>query len=344
MFSARPLKGKPDPADDEQPIMSVALQGFDAAQRRAVTAGLARPRDVPAWSVSAVADADALFVNGANCALTPDRKLHVRPGSSNEDALTLDMGEVHRPVAFSLPLATQALEPRCTFAVSDPASIRSVLEQFDRSLRQVRSMFALGRQITERERAVRGGVFHVLCADQLLAVLNFRTGAASISPAADPAHVEQAQWSKRPLGAGAVPAGFVSTSAIQLQWSHARRTARDLLPDVYRYERIHFQREPLVPLRWLRDSHLVLLRELYVQPNTFAALVQRTGLAPVEAARALASLHYAGAITVDEGKAAPSVTGASPRLTALLASVKPAAADLTAPAVLKNDLLHSSLE
>lgn len=343
MFSARSLRKTLDAGDIEQPVMRVALQGFDLARRSALAASLARSPDLPAWTVSSVEDADALFVNGAHCELTHDRELHVGPGSDDESALTLDMGEVHRPVAFCLPLSSAAVQARCTFELSDAASIHASLRQFDLALRHERAMFMLGHQITLLGQAVRGGVFHVLCAGQLLAVLNLRTGEASISPAADPALLKRAEWSKRPTGAGTAPVGFLTASAAHLQWIYVRRTARDMLAPVYRAEMIHFQREPQVPLRWLRDSHLMLLRELYLQPNTLDGLVERTGLDPAEAARALACLHYGGALTIDPAKAAPCVTGASPA-PGEAASVKPVAADLTAPAVLKTDLLHSRLQ
>jgi hypothetical protein len=84
-----------------------------------------------------------------------------------------------------------------------------------------------------------------------------------------------------------------------------------VLPARYRTETIYYRHVPGVPLRWLRDSHLMLLRELAAEPGTMEALRQRTGLALRDTERDLACLYYAGSITTTKGKA--SVTASADR-------------------------------
>jgi hypothetical protein len=116
--------------------------------------------------------------------------------------------------------------------------------------------------------------------------------------------LREASWAKRPPGAAGLPESFVHLTPGQLAWAYVRRTGRDVLPARYRTETIYYRHVPGVPLRWLRDSHLVLLRELSAQPGTMDALRQRTGLALGDAERDLACLYYAGSITTTRAKAA----------------------------------------
>jgi hypothetical protein len=86
-------------------------------------------------------------------------------------------------------------------------------------------------------------------------------------------------------------------------WQYALRTARDVLPRRYRTDVLYFRRPPRLPQRQLRDSHLLLLRELAFAPGNFADLQQRTGLAGAQMAQDLAALYLVGAITSNPKRA-----------------------------------------
>jgi hypothetical protein len=58
-----------------------------------------------------------------------------------------------------------------------------------------------------------------------------------------------------------------------------------------------------VPLRWIRDSQLLLLRELSVAPGTLLALSYRTGYPCDKLENDLACLYFAGSITTTRAKA-----------------------------------------
>jgi hypothetical protein len=288
----------------EQPILWLGMSGFAPQQRAVLETSLVRLPGLCRWRVGTFGDADAWWVNGAKVRINPDGNLKVAAGLPTEHALNLNLTDVDRPVAFAMPLASADFEPRCTFdPVSEP-SVHAVLLQFESWLWQVRAQFVLGAQIIERGPELRHGIYHVSHSGKLLAVLDFLHGKAAISPRVHPVDLREARWAKRPPGAAGLPESFFHLTPGQLAWSYVRRTERDVLPARYRTETIYYRHVPGVPLRWLRDSHLVLLRELSGEPGTMDALRQRTGLALGDAERDLACLYYAGSITTTRGKAA----------------------------------------
>lgn len=291
----------------EQPILWLGLSGFSPEQRATIEAALARPAGLPQWRTCTFGDADAWLVNGPKVRILPGGNLRVDPGLSHEQSVKLNLNEVDRPVGFAVPLASTEFEPRCTFDASSRASIHAALLQFENWLRLVRAQFVLGGQIIRLGAQLRHGIYHLSRGGQLLAVLDFREGRAGVSPRAHPADMREAQWDKRPPGAGAAPGSFVPTSPARLAWVYVWRSDLDVLPARYRAETIYFRGAPSVPMGWLRDSQLMLLRELSMEPSTSAFLRQRTGFAQAQMDHDLTCLYYAGAITTTKTKA--KVTG-----------------------------------
>lgn len=335
-----------DAATSEQPIFWLGLAGFAPDQRAALEAALIRAAAMPQWRVAPFREADAWFVNGAKCRVTPGGNLRVAPGAPNELSVSLDLDGVDRPVAFAEPLAAADLQPRHRFDAASPPDVQRVLLQIDGWLRFARAQFALGRQVVQLGARLRHGIFHLANRGKLLAVLDFRHGQAALAPQLQPGELRDADWAKRPEGAGAVPSTFLTCSTSQLAWNYVRRTERDLLPPRYREVPVHYRGKPRVPLRWLRDSQLMLLKELASESATLADLCQRTGLPAEQVARDLACLYYALAVTTTPAKAAPCVGGgggddslasSSPQSQAPGGEPNPVPyqGDLTVPAVLR---------
>jgi hypothetical protein len=304
-----PATHAPDGAA-EQPILWLGMTGFAPQQRAVLEASLTRAPSSPRWRVSAFGDSDAWWVNGAKVRVMPDGNLKVAAGLPTERALNLNLGDVDRPVAFAAPLASADFEPRYVFdPVSEP-SIHAVLMQFESWLWLVRAQFVLGAQIIRHGPELRHGIYHVSHRGKLLAVLDFQNAKAAISPRVHPVSLWEARWDKRPAGAGGLPESFVHLTPSQLAWTYVGRTDRDVLPEHYRTQTIYYRHVPHVPLRWLRDSQLMLLRELSAEPGTLDALSRRTGLPASHTEHDLACLYYAGSITTTRAKAAvPAVSG-----------------------------------
>jgi hypothetical protein len=288
----------------ELPILRLGVAGFSAQQEESLGAALERSGS-GLWHIGKFAEADGWWVNGARVQVLPDGTVRIAPGVPGSRSLHLDLGDIDRPIAFSLPLATRQLEPLFTFDTGSQRSVAAVLDKFEGWLKPLMAQFCLASRILEQETVLGTGVHHVSVNGRLIAVVDMR-GDIGVFPTAGPLDFDDAIWHRMPEGA-AVPDHFVRISLSQLMWQFAQRTARDVLPQRYREETIYFRRPPRLPQRLLSDSHLLVLRELACASADFADLQQRTGLGATPMARDLAALYFVGAITTNRKRAAPAV-------------------------------------
>lgn len=288
----------------EQPLLCLGLAGFTPEQRERLhlLLGQLPPRGA-VWRVGPFAEADAWLVSGEKCRLVAADALKILAGLPTERAVQLDLDEVDRPIAFSLPLASDDFDPKHTFDLSGGASLSAVLQHFESWLRPLRSQFVLGGQLIARENELLPGIYHVSHKGQLLAVMDFHEWRTGILRKADPVDFELAHWDRRPLEAHDIPSHFLRSSVTHLRWIYAQRTERDVLPARYRSRPVYFRHAPAVPMRWIRDSQLILLRELSQAAGDFDALLQRTGLTKAQLTRDLACLYFAGSVTTTPDKA-----------------------------------------
>lgn len=295
----------------EQPLLCLGLAGFTPEQRERLhlLLGQLPPRGA-VWRVGPFAEADAWLVSGEKCRLVAADTLKILAGLPTERTVQLDLDEVDRPIAFSLPLASDDFDPKHTFDLSGGASLSGVLQHFENWLRPLRSQFVLGGQLIARENELLPGIYHVSHKGQLLAVMDFHEWRIGILRKADPVDFELAHWDRRPLEAHDIPSHFLRSSLTHLRWIYAQRTERDVLPSRYRSKPVYFRHAPAVPMRWIRDSQLILLRELSQAAGDFDALLQRTGLTHAQLTRDMASLYFAGSVTTTPDKAgAATFTG-----------------------------------
>ena len=331
----------------ELPLLRIGLAGFSLEQQEALGRVLqhASPGGL-AWEFSKFGEADALWLNGGRTQVLSATTLRVASGVPGGRPTQINLPDVDRPLAFARPLPRN-LQPELCFDIEDAAGVGAVLGRLEGWLRPLIAQFCLASQVLEQESALGSGLYHVASASgTLIAVVDLR-GDAAVMPTATPLDFENAMWAARPRDI-APPEHFVRTSLSQLMWQYALRTARDVLPRRYRTEMLYFRRPPRLPQRLLRDSHLLLLRELAMAPGTFTELQQRTGLVGVPLAHDLAALYLVGAITSNQKRASqaslrraegwdsslhshqpsqPSIQGRDSRL-------PPQPNDLTAPAPL----------
>lgn len=339
----------------EQPLLWLGLAGFTPEQRQRLNVLLGRlPRGWPSWRHGAFAEADAWLVCGEKCRLLSADTLKILAGLPTERTVQLNLDEVDRPIAFSLPLASSDLDPMHAFDLASDAGLQQVLQRFEEWLRPLRAQFVLGGQLISRESELLPGIYHVSHKGALLAVMDFHEWRIGIAPGVDPVDLELARWHRRPLEAHDIPPHFLLSNLSQLRWIYAQRTERDVLPPRYRSKPVYFRHAPAVPQRWLKDSQLLLLRELSVGPANLDTLQRRTRLAPAQLTRDLASLYFAGSVTTTPDKAGAGgftaddasmplkgANGAAKSAATASASLperphfSPMAVDLTAPAQLK---------
>lgn len=335
----------------EQPVLWLGLAGFSPQRQAEFATWLAQsPAGWPQWRCAKFLEADAWWIAGTDVRLLEQGSVLSLPMVPDaQDRIQLNLGEIDRPVAFTTPLAPQGFEPKYTFDPASEKGARAVLQQFEGWLRPLRAQFALGAEILAREQTMRPGVYHLSVKGSMVAVVDLHQWLVALAPTVRPVDVEQATWNKRPAAAKDIPERFMRIGLSQLMWAYAQRTERDVLPQRYRQAPlIYWRRSPRVPMRWLKDSHLLLLRELSQAPGGFDELRLRTGVGPEVLARDLASLYFAGAITTSRASAHEEVPASglpaqeAPR-TSLLNSQPPwgegdgPGADPTAPAPLRFD-------
>ena len=280
------------------------MAGFAPAQRASLEAALASSTGSSRWRVCSFGDSDGWWVNGAKASLLAGGTLKVAAGLPTERALKLDLSQVNRPLAFAKPLASKEIDPLCVFDPDSQNSIVATLLQFENWLRPVRAQFVLGALLIQRNSKERRGIYHLIHRGILVAVLDFQEGQVALLPGVQPADLWLGEWDKRPSGAGQPPGNFDRYSTTQLAWAYVCRTDRDMLPARYRTDTVYYRHVPRVPLRWLGDSQMTLLRELSSEAGTLEDLGLRTGLPLRQIEHDLACLYYAGSITTTPANAA----------------------------------------
>ncbi|MEP6792257.1 MAG: hypothetical protein ABI907_12860 [Ramlibacter sp.] len=294
----------------ELPVLRLGLAGFSAEQKSELDAMLrhASPGG-HMWQVGKFADADAWWVNGSRLQMLPDGTVRVSPGAPTERSLQLDLAQVDRPIAFTLPLASREFRPAYTFEPCSLPSVNKLLQKFESWLQPVAAQFALAARILEQETVLGSGVYHVSINGALIAVVNMK-GDIGLLPSAGPTDFDQAMWTRRPSGATDIPESFLRTTLSQLMWQYALRTTRDVLPARYRTAVVYFRRPPRISQRLITDAHLLVVRELAAAPGNFQDLQQRTGLGAAQLARNLSALYLVGSITSNPKRAGLSRSGA----------------------------------
>lgn len=290
----------------ELPVLRLGVAGFSAEQQQRLMTQLAGAGPARmAWEIGVFGDSDVWCINGARTQLLADGTLRVASGVTAGRSIQLNLQEVDRPLAFTLPLAPRQFEPEFTFDPTQPDSLDRLLARLETWLSPLVAQFCLASQILEHETILGACIYRVTAADgTLLAVVNLR-GDVGVLPTALPLDFEHAMWNACSGADALIPEGFVRSSLSRLMWQYAVRTTRDVLPKRYRSNVLYFRRPPRLPQRLLRDTHLLLLRELASAPATFDELQERTGLAAELLAQELGALYLVGAITSNAKRADP---------------------------------------
>jgi hypothetical protein len=277
----------------ELPVLRLGLLGFNQAQHAMLETALIVLPTRMRWRLVDIADADAVCVNGSRVTALPDGSLRIAASTPGAPPLRIDPSHSDRPMAFSLPL-TPGVAADSTFDMASPSSTRAMLEKFEGWLRPVSVRYCLASRIV-LARMDLGATYHVSVDGRLVAIVSRRRG-VGVLPIADPFHLDNALWAKRPAPADEIPGHFVQVGVSQVLWEYTMRTH-------FRTGPIYWCRPPQLPQRLFRDSHLMIVREIARAPVSFAELERRTGLSEVVLSRDLAGLRIVGAVTHDRKQA-----------------------------------------
>ena len=257
------------------------------------------------WERWPFMEADALWINGEHAQLLRNQMIRIPSTDPTKKAVLLNLKELDRPAAFTLPVGDGAIEA----PVFDPhktSDVVGVLQRFETALTPLAVELTLASDIAQRRRDLIAPTYHLSLHGRLIAVVNV-TGEIGIDPDVVPSDVMHAQWSGRPGGAGEeLPRFFRPTTLAVLMWQYAMRsTDTELLPSRYRTGPVYWRRMPSVPGHMVREEHLLVIAQLSAASHTVDSLVTATGLSEAAIVRALAALYFCGSLTTDARKAGP---------------------------------------
>lgn len=292
----------------DQPLLRLALLGFEDAQTQRLSAWAASALpDRPVWRVVPMEQADAWCVAGPAVQAMDKGMLSVRTGLARQPLVKLNPAEMERPVAFGLPLPA-GLQVAASFDPASEGAYRASLQRLVDSLRVLRTQFVLGTELARREDELRPEIYHVSDGGQLLAVVDLVNWQVGFLPTLRPAELGPAAWLRRPPGAADIPNSFIKLSVTRLMWVYASRVQADVLPPRYRKHVIYLRSLPDLPVSWMHDEHLLLLRELHRDPADFDDLLLRTSLDAGSLATSLGALYFSGCLTTNPDNAGQIAT------------------------------------
>jgi hypothetical protein len=283
------------------PVMRMGLIGFKDDHHLCNL--LAQRHALCHWERGPFVEADALWVNGEHAQLVRGRFVRVPSYDPTRPATLLNLKEVDRPTAFTLPLPSPEVQPPELFDVTSPPSVEGVFRKFEAWLQPLAVELMVARGIAERRFSLTSAVYHLVLRGQLLGVVDLE-GDVGLLPGVAPLQIASAEWCGRPAAAHEIPPHFTRTPISQVMWQYVSRSTEDLLPERYRRSVVYFRGPPRVAQRLMRDTHMLLLGQLNASPLTLAQMQEQTGLSEREIAQALAALYFAGSITTHPGKTA----------------------------------------
>jgi hypothetical protein len=284
--------------------MRMGLVGFtDERQLRNLIA--TRNRNLQ-WERWPFMDADALWVNGAQVQPLRGPVVRVPAAEPGKPATILNLKEIDRPIAFTLPIGNGYFTPPLAFDPHRVDQVADVLNQFEAMLLDVAVDLTLASELAARRQELASPTYHLSVQGRLVGIVS-ATGDIGVAQALSPYELAHAEWAGRPAAGAEIPGHFRRTTMAQVMWNHAmRHSEEDLLPSRYRSGIFYWRRMPAVPQRWVREEHLMLISVLSTGPQTIASLMDATGLSEPVIAQALAALYYGGSITTDPRRAGPT--------------------------------------
>ncbi|HVZ44979.1 MAG TPA: hypothetical protein VHA82_14300 [Ramlibacter sp.] len=279
------------------PLLRMGFIGF-ADERYLVDLLKTRSQSLR-WQPWTYLEADALWVNGTHAQPARNHLVRVPSADPQKPAVLLNLQEMGRPMAFTLPLGNAAVSPPFTFDPHSAPSVAEVLVTFETLLRPLATQLAVAGEIVARRHSLTSTVYHIVRNGVLVAIIDSHRD-VGLAPDLAASELQEAVWSSRPESASAMPPHFRRISFAEMMWQYALRNEDDLLPAKYRQRTIYFRKAPAVQRRSLKDAHLAVLSTLSAQPLTFAQLQAQIGFAERQLTQALMALYFAGSITTEE--------------------------------------------
>lgn len=258
------------------------------------------------WERGPFMEADALWINGADAQPLRGNMVRVPSAEEGKPAILMNLKEIDRPTAFTLPFNDGYFTPPLAFDPHKVEQVVDVFNQFEALLLDVALDLTLAAEISARRHDLASPYYHLVSHGKLVATVSV-TGEVGVGPNATPHEIAEADWAARPEAARAMPSHFRKTTISHVMWSYVVRNGGDLLPSRYRNATIYWRRMPAVPQRLMKEEHLLVISALSTQPHTIASLQVTTGLSEAAVTQSLAALYFGGSLTTDPAKAGPAM-------------------------------------
>jgi len=283
------------------PVMRMGLVGFaDEKQLRNLLG--TRNRNLH-WERWPFIDADALWINGENATPLRGNMVRIPAAEPGKPATILNLKEIDRPTAFTLPIGNGYFTPPLAFDPHRVDQVADVLNQFEADLMDMAVELTLAAEISKRRHELASSSYHLTVHGRLIAMFSV-SGDIGFAQQLSPYELAQADWAGRPAAGSDIPSHFRRTTMAQVMWNYVMRSVDDLLPSRYRQGLIYFRRMPLVPQKMIREEHMMLLSVLQTGPQSVQSLATSTGFSEVTVSQVLAALYFGGSLTSDPSKAA----------------------------------------
>ena len=309
----------------QHPLLNLGAIGFSPEQQALIQAQLslnqaelytgaqAGESGHPVWQLTDHTIANALLLNAQHISWTDKHDLRFHADAQHSDIVGLRLSELSMPYAISGKLTAQvaAIVPSAApnTLLHDKRSVVHTLQYFEAMLRPLRTLFALGFHMTERESELDNAhVFHVDLNGQLQAIVDMPEQRVIVRDGLRPFDLEDSAWSPRPKSANSVPAGFIVWATEELAWVLGMHGQRCALPSRYFVKPIYFRRMPRVRARMLYPRHSALLELLGQQVWKFADLWAALGGSDEVLKRDLYALYLCQAITTTAHKASAALS------------------------------------
>ena len=292
------------------PVMRMGLVGFaDEKQLRNLIA--TRNRNLQ-WERWPFIDADALWINGEHAQPLRGNMVRIPAAEAGKPATVLNLKEIDRPTAFTLPIGNGYFTPPLAFDPHKVDQVADARHQFEADLLDTAVELTLAAEIAARRHELASPSYHLTLRSKLVAVIGM-SGEIGFTQQLSPYELAQADWAGRPAAGADIPSHFRRTTMAQVMWNHVMRNAHDLLPSRYRQGAFYWRRMPAVPAKWIREEHMMLISMLSTGPQTVQSLAAQTGFSEAAVAQMLAALYFGGSLTTDPRKAGPARPPAKPR-------------------------------
>jgi hypothetical protein len=302
----------------EHPRLNLGMIGFTAAQRKTLTSmlltnqrksnGVSALAHHPVWQLVDYRESDALVLNAAHSKTGPDKILRFHSDPDHPSPVGVTLSELSVPFAMahidSLDAGLSQANELHVVDIEDYRSVLQALQYFEATLRPLRTLYALAKQLMTRGADLDDRhVYHLSMRPNAMEVLlDLPQRRVWVREATRPIDLDYCNWQQRPASANDVSEDFAPWTMEELAWIYARHCKQFHLPERYMDHLIYARSRLRVRASLLYPRHLELLEQISRKPWFCHELAETPSINRYQLERDLYALYLCRAITTDPRK------------------------------------------